>query len=76
LYSTAGKCNAKQTYTTYGIGLIRFTEDNYIYISNALSDISVDKLQIANLTNLLNENNVSPIHLKDIVEDFLITEKQ
>lgn len=37
-----------------------------------LSDISTDKALVDRLVELLNRNNVSSLHARDIVEDYLL----
>lgn len=49
----------------YGIS---YTEDRAL----SFEDLTVNAIDIANLVNLCNELDLSPIHLRDVVEDFLI----
>lgn len=37
-----------------------------------IKDISVNKSKIKTLVNLCNKNNLSPIHIYDVVDDFLV----
>ena len=37
-----------------------------------IKDISTDKQKVESLINLCNENNLSPIHLDDVIDDFLV----
>lgn len=48
----------------YGIGC---RADN-----SAFEDMSADPIALANLINLCNKLKLSPLHLEDVVEDFLI----
>lgn len=48
----------------YGIGC---RADN-----SAFEDMSTDLIVIGNLINLCNKLKLSPLHLKDVVEDFLV----
>lgn len=38
----------------------------------SFSDISTDKSKIERLVMLCNEQKISPIHLDDVIEDFLV----
>lgn len=49
------------TYTCYGI---RFGAD-------IISDISMDKVKVELLVERMNANELSPLHMMDVVEDFL-----
>ena len=50
-------------YEAYGI----VTEDgNYRY-----SDVSCDEDEVKKIVNVLNENDVDPIHLHDVIEDMI-----
>ncbi len=40
--------------------------------SKTIQDISINKAYVEGIINALNKNNVSEIHLSEIVEDFLI----
>lgn len=54
------------TYTSYGIEL-RYGEE----IIDRISDIDTDREGVENLCKLCNKLKLSPIHLKDVVEDYL-----
>ena len=54
-------------------------EENEIILSYGISfgekqikDISVNKTKIETLINLCNKNNLSPIHIYDVIDDFLV----
>ena len=54
-------------------------EENEIILSYGISfgekqikDISVNKTKIETLVNLCNKNNLSPIHIYDVIDDFLV----
>lgn len=49
-------------HNTYGIS----------YKEREVKDISTDKHKIEKLVNLCNELELSPIHLDDVIEDFLV----
>ena len=53
-----------QSHIGYGIGC---RADN-----SAFEDMSTDPIAIKNLINLCNELKLSPMHFKDVVEDFLV----
>jgi hypothetical protein len=56
----------KETYNSYGIECYK---DNKLY--DTISNICLNKNSIINLCDYLNNNNISPVHFYDIVEDFL-----
>ena len=60
LYSIDG-----EIHTGYGIG---YTEDG----TPSFEDLTTDPISVARLVNLCNNLDLSPIHLGDVVEDFLI----
>ena len=37
-----------------------------------IKDVSIDKQKVETLIDLCNKNQVSPIHLEDIIDDFLV----
>ena len=53
------------SYVGYGIG---YTENSTL----SFEDLALDPIVVAKLVKLCNELDLSPIHLKDVVEDFLI----
>lgn len=53
-----------QSHIGYGIGC---RTDN-----TAFEDMSTDSIAIENLINLCNKLKLSPLHLEDAVEDFLV----
>lgn len=57
----------RKEYVTYGIKV--YDENGLI---NAVSDISVNYDDVKKLCNRLNECELDPIHLSDVIEDFLI----
>lgn len=59
-YSIDGDCHIG-----YGIA---HTEDS----SLSFEDLTTDLIAITKLVKLCNELDLSPIHLKDVVEDFLV----
>jgi len=40
--------------------------------NRVIKDISTDKKKVESLIKLCNENNLSPIHLDDVIDDFLV----
>ena len=50
------------SYDTYGIS----------YEDIEIQDVSTDKTKVEKLVNLCNELDLSPIHLNDVLEDFLV----
>ena len=51
---------------TYGIELISQNE------SVLITDVSTDLDRITMLVTLLNRNSVSAVHLRDVIDDFLV----
>ena len=51
--------------STYGITYIN--KPNMV-----ISDISINKKKVENLVELCNKNNLSPLHLMDVIDDFLV----
>ena len=37
-----------------------------------IKDISTNRQKVENLINLCNKNNLSPMHLDDVIDDFLV----
>ena len=56
-----------EKHTTYGIGAIH----NGVLVTE-IRDISTNYNKIKNLVYLCNDENLSPIHLMDVVEDFIV----
>ena len=50
-------------YISYGV---RYTEDDI-----KISDITLNKESMLSFIALINRENLQPIHLKDVVEDYL-----
>ena len=57
--------NGEKTHTGYGI---RYSEDGAL----SYEDLALDPSVIAKLVELCNKLNLSPAHLGDVVEDFLL----
>ena len=57
-------------YKTFGIRVFLLTNGIYHQIGEVL-DVSVDKVTVDNLANSLNEKQLSPIYLMDVIEDFI-----
>lgn len=57
------------TYHTYGIAVIQLGQDR----RDEYHDICMDHDAASALVEKCNELNLDPIHLKDVVEDFLIS---
>lgn len=56
-------------YVSYGIS-IRSVEDELAFVS----DISTDFDKVRQLADLCTEQELDPIHLNDVIEDFLVDE--
>lgn len=59
------------TYRSYGIRAFR-NVDTHIYPVTAIHDITTVQSQAEHLTELCNRHQLSPIHLEDIISDFLV----
>lgn len=57
----------------FGIGVELFS-DEFLVSHSEIHDISTDKQKVSGLLKLLSENLVTPLTLKDIVEDYLAIE--
>ena len=51
-----------QQHTTYGIS----------YNDTTVKDISINKAKVENLISLCNKLDLSPIHIYDVIDDFLV----
>ena len=58
---------------TYGIKIetYRDVNDINIYAESEVTDITIDRKKIVNLSHLLWRNQVLPEHLKDVIEDYI-----
>jgi len=57
-------------YSTYGIAQADLSE-GYAVIVKAIPDLSQDKERVQHLAKVCTELQLSPVHLTDIVNDFL-----
>lgn len=57
-------------YTSFGIQFMQSATDGWVEL-NSVSDVSVDKIFVANLCKLLTDKQLDPIHLSDVLEDSL-----
>jgi hypothetical protein len=57
-------------YTTYGIQAV-FECDERLIVYSTVSDISTDRIQVAEMVEIFNEYELSPLHLMDVIEDML-----
>ena len=57
-------------HTAYGIALAVVSDESTVVIES-IPDLSQDKERIQNLAKLCTELHLSPIHLTDVVADFL-----
>ena len=58
--------------TSFGIAAI-IQNDEYLTVVEEYSDLS-DRIELVkNLVNVCNESELDPIHLKGVVEDFMIS---
>lgn len=57
-------------YTTYGIVVYEMVNQNRKELIR-VSDVSTDKNKVENLIALCNEEHLEPVHIYDVIEDFL-----
>ena len=57
-------------HTTYGIALVVVYDESTVMIES-IPDLSQDKERVLHLAELCTELHLSPIHLEDVVADFL-----
>lgn len=62
LIETKIKDDTGKAWATYGIS----------YNDTMIKDISIDKAKIEKLVSLCNELDLSPKHIYDVIEDFLV----
>lgn len=62
--------NNKEIIHTYGIAFTT-TYDDCIFVLSAVHDICQDHTAIKQLAELCNQLQLDPIHLQDVVDDFL-----
>lgn len=58
------------TRTCYGIAAVQ-VYDGIVTVLDSVTDITVNRQPLEELVKLCNELSLEPIHLNDIVEDFL-----
>ena len=63
------KTEEHQSYVTFGIS-VRTVEDEVTFIS----DLSTDFEAVSRLAELCTEQELDPVHLSDVIEDFLAEE--
>ena len=67
---TEGYFNVESdTHIGYGISVKDFKNHQ----SLNFNDISIDKDKIVKLISLCNELHLDPIHIKDVIDDFLVS---
>ena len=54
----------------YGIALIEEYDETFA-ILDVIPNVSLDAAEIKNLVKLCNQAQLDPIHLKDVIDDFL-----
>lgn len=54
---------------TYGIEVEKWSESNVE--KDFVNDITTEKEYALNITNCLKENQITPVHLKDVIVDIL-----
>ena len=55
------------TYSTFGIQVLRVEET----VIDLISDVSTDLKEVQRLADLCTERQLSPEHIRDVVDDFL-----
>ncbi len=56
-----------ESYRSYGVAVM---EDGAAL--KRIDDVSLEKDDIVNLVNFCNELELSPVHIDDVIEDFLV----
>ncbi|NDO18104.1 helix-turn-helix transcriptional regulator [Lachnospiraceae bacterium MD329] len=64
--------NYSSTYDTYGIGLLSEQKSELLEFLDFVADICINYTDIVCLINLLNYFDVSVIHFRDIIEDYMV----
>lgn len=63
----------ENTIASYGIAAyVDSSENDSLCIINSVRNITCDIMSIEKLTDMCNRLELSPIHLNDVIEDFLI----
>lgn len=63
-------CNAINR-KTYGVALVEIC-DNIMMVVDSVADISTDKKDVEKLIRELNELNLEPLFLRDVIYEFLV----
>lgn len=74
IYDIIEEIYVLEDYRRYSYGIAAYDHsitESTAYIIAAIRDISPNKAEIAKLVELCNRLKLSPIHLNDVVEDFL-----
>ena len=62
--------DGENTRISYGIAAIENC-DGVISVLKSVSDVSSDFSEVENLVNVCNSKELDPIHIEDIINDFL-----
>ncbi|MBQ7346483.1 MAG: hypothetical protein IJW55_00845 [Clostridia bacterium] len=60
------------TYVTYGIALTE-EENGFITILETIPNLCANQVKVQQLADLCNTLELSPIHLHEVIQDFLVT---
>ena len=63
-------CSTFEDVQTYGIAFVQKQNGRYV-ITESYIDLCADNKKVDNLVNTCNDLKLDPIHLQDIVADFL-----
>lgn len=64
-------CSTYEGMTAYGIACLE-KSDGSIRIAEGYMDLCADGTRTAGLAKLCNELQLDPVHLRDVVDDFLL----
>ena len=59
-------------YLTYGI-VVSAIQGKTVQEITRISDVTLNETQLISLIDRCNQLNLSPIHLKDIIDDFILS---
>lgn len=70
-YTLVEKKNEEKQ-AVYGIALLEEDHNTVVYELNRVDNITCDKITLEKLVCRCNSLNLSPIHLDEVIEDFLL----
>lgn len=58
-------------YNSFGVAVYKSVSENNLEEVLRVSDISPDKKTVQTLSNMCTEHQVEPVHIYDIIEDYI-----